>query len=56
MNINSTCPEIEIIGDLPYCVGDDALITSRLVDALEWEGGRGARCDFWRSMGEKVPE
>ena len=28
----------------------------RLVNAYTWEGGRGMRCDFWRSMGEIVPE
>lgn len=27
-----------------------------LVDAYSWEGGRGARCEFWRSMGKTVPE
>lgn len=27
-----------------------------LVDAYSWEGGRGYRCDFWRSMGVSVPE
>lgn len=27
-----------------------------VVDAYTWEGGRGYRCDFWRSMGLKVPE
>lgn len=27
-----------------------------LVDAYSWEGGRGFRCDFWRSMGVIVPE
>ena len=27
-----------------------------LVDAYTWEGGRGARCDFWRSIGAVVPE
>jgi len=27
-----------------------------LVDAYTWEGGRGYRCDFWRSMGLSVPE
>lgn len=26
-----------------------------LVDAYAWEGGRGVRCDFWRSVGEIVP-
>ncbi len=27
-----------------------------VVDAYTWEGGRGVRCDFWRSMGGIVPE
>ena len=26
----------------------------KLVDAYTWEGGRGARCEFWRSMGGLV--
>ena len=25
-------------------------------DAYSWEGGRGVRCDFWRSVGGIVPE
>lgn len=28
----------------------------QLVDAYAWEGGRGARCDFWRSVAAIVPE
>ncbi|CAI6243033.1 unnamed protein product [Periconia digitata] len=28
----------------------------RLVDAWSWEGGRGSRCDFWRSIAANVPE
>ncbi|KAL9016683.1 MAG: hypothetical protein Q9185_005962 [Variospora sp. 1 TL-2023] len=27
-----------------------------LVNAYTWEGGRGMRCDFWRSVGQIVPE
>ena len=27
-----------------------------LVNAYLWEGGRGVRCDFWRSMGVLIPE
>ena len=27
-----------------------------LVNAYTWEGGRGVRCDFWRSVGGIVPE
>ncbi|KAN0117317.1 acetylcholinesterase precursor [Hyaloscypha variabilis] len=26
-----------------------------LVNAYSWEGGRGYRCDFWRSMGVSMP-
>jgi len=27
-----------------------------VVNAYTWEGGRGTRCDFWRSVGVVVPE
>lgn len=27
-----------------------------IVDGYTWEGGRGERCDFWRSIGASVPE
>jgi hypothetical protein len=27
-----------------------------LVNAYTWEGGRGQRCDFWKSVGTRVPE
>ncbi|KAJ4988308.1 carboxylesterase 2 [Stagonosporopsis vannaccii] len=26
-----------------------------VVDGYEWEGGRGARCEFWRSVAKRVP-
>ncbi len=26
-----------------------------VVDALEWEGGRGERCEFWRELGGRLP-
>ena len=28
----------------------------RVVDAWSWEGGRGARCEFWKGLGARVPE
>lgn len=28
----------------------------RVVDGYKWEGGRGKRCEFWRSVSERVPE
>ncbi|QSZ29323.1 hypothetical protein DSL72_003837 [Monilinia vaccinii-corymbosi] len=27
-----------------------------IVDAWDWEGGRGARCEFWVEIGSEVPE
>ncbi|KAK5955209.1 hypothetical protein OHC33_003889 [Knufia fluminis] len=36
--------------------GQGAVNDFRLVNAYTWEGGRGIRCDFWRSMGDLVPE
>lgn len=36
--------------------GQGAINSFRLVNAYTWEDGRGMRCDFWRSMGEIVPE
>lgn len=56
MDFNTTCPHTEEIGGLPYCTGPGELNTIRLADAYTWEGGRGVRCDFWRAMGELVPE
>ena len=26
-----------------------------VVGAWDWEGGRGKRCEFWKSMAEKIP-
>lgn len=55
-NLNTTCPEIITQSNLPYCgTAGNVQNRIRLVDAAEWEGGRGRRCDFWRMMGEKVP-
>lgn len=28
----------------------------RIVNAESWEGGRGERCELWRSLGATVPE
>lgn len=28
----------------------------RVVDAWEWEGGRGARCEGWRDLGGVIGE
>ena len=42
--------------DHKFCGSAGDRNSFRLVNAYEWEGGRGMRCDFWRAMGELVPE
>lgn len=37
-------------------VGPNLQNNFTLVNAYSWEGGRGYRCDFWRSIGAIVPE
>lgn len=56
LDFNTTCPHTKEIGGLPYCTGPGELNTFSLADAYTWEGGRGVRCDFWKMMGELVPE
>ncbi|KAK3676233.1 hypothetical protein LTR78_003983 [Recurvomyces mirabilis] len=52
LDLNTTCPGI-VNG---ICGGANATNTIRLANAYTWEGGRGMRCDFWKSVGEIVPE
>lgn len=56
VDFNTTCPHTEEIANLTYCEGPNELMTFRLANAYTWEGGRGVRCDFWKSMGQLVPE
>ncbi|KAK8058181.1 hypothetical protein PG994_008629 [Apiospora phragmitis] len=35
--------------------GSGIVNTFRLVNATSWEGGRGARCEFWRDVAPRVP-
>ena len=42
--------------NLTAVTGQGAVNDFRLVNAYTWEGGRGMRCDFWRSVSELVPE
>jgi hypothetical protein len=37
-------------------VGPGLMNDITLVNAFTWEGGRGARCDFWRAVSGLVPE
>jgi len=53
LDLNTTCPSVSASG---VCGQGNATNTLRLVDAYTWEGGRGMRCDFWKSVGDIVPE
>lgn len=43
-------------GNTTAQTGQGAVNDFTLVNAYTWEGGRGIRCDFWRSVGDLVPE
>jgi carboxylesterase type B len=46
-----------VTADLRYQVYLDPGVTNvfKVADAYGWEGGRGARCDWWLEQAEKVP-
>lgn len=61
LNLNTTGGDVSLVtvtDDLSYYVrsGDGIVNHLRLVNPWSWEGGRGARCEFWRSIGQWVPQ
>jgi carboxylesterase type B len=46
-----------VTANLKYRVYTDPGVTNvfQLADATKWEGGRGARCRWWRGQAKKVP-
>lgn len=61
MNLNSTGGTVKsvfVTENLSYFLRFDPGVTNnfRLVNAATWEGGRGARCEFWREVAPRVPE
>ncbi|KXT02674.1 hypothetical protein AC578_1170 [Pseudocercospora eumusae] len=60
IDLNTTCGSgripYENLPGVDFCSGPGTFNDFRLVDAYAWEAGRGTRCDFWRAMGELVPE
>ena len=50
LSFNPTAPNITEFEE-PGLMND-----FEIVNAYTWEGGRGVRCDFWRSVGAIVPE
>ncbi|RFU75454.1 hypothetical protein TARUN_6787 [Trichoderma arundinaceum] len=60
MNLNTTGGQVSLVtvtDELSYYVrkGDGIVNTFRLANAKTWEGGRGDRCTFWRSVAPRVP-
>ena len=53
-----TLTKVVVTEDLSFFQRFDPGVTNefRLVNARTWEGGRGARCDFWRDVAPRVPE
>lgn len=56
IDLNATCPHevTAAAGGIATCTGPGMVNEIRLVNAYTWEGGRGTRCDFWKSVGEIV--
>ncbi|KAI2640842.1 putative carboxylesterase [Hypomontagnella submonticulosa] len=61
MNLNTTGGNVSTVTVPPYLSyyvrsGMGIVNTFRLADSITWEGGRGQRCDFWRTVSERVPQ
>ncbi|KAJ5573520.1 uncharacterized protein N7459_007947 [Penicillium hispanicum] len=61
MNLNTTGGHLvrDVVTDhLAYWLREDPGVSNAfsLADATSWEGGRGKRCGFWRSVGPRVPQ
>ncbi|KAJ5279973.1 hypothetical protein N7478_005345 [Penicillium angulare] len=61
MNLNTTGGTTvfdKVTDDLSYWLRKGPGVTNEfsLADAFNWEGGRGERCQFWRSVGPRVPQ
>ncbi|KAH8201743.1 hypothetical protein TruAng_004095 [Truncatella angustata] len=52
-----TIAEVKITPELIYYerLGPGIVNNFRLVNSLSWEGDRGLRCDFWRSVSASIP-
>ena len=61
MDVNTTGGTVETIPVTPNYfyevrLGPGVTNDFRLVNAATWEGGRGARCEFWRDVAPRVPD
>lgn len=61
MDLNTTGGTLSqnvVASNLSYYqrVGPGIVNNFRIVNASSWEGGRGARCDFWLQVSARVPQ
>jgi hypothetical protein len=64
VNLNETGGHEVLQSPLMYVPGVNATVyvgpglsnDFAVVNAYDWEGGRGVRCDFWRAVAKLVPE
>ncbi|KAK6953882.1 hypothetical protein Daesc_003844 [Daldinia eschscholtzii] len=61
MNFNTTGGNVSPAAIPPYLNffirdGPGIVNVLNLSNSYTWEGGRGRRCDFWRSVSERVPQ
>jgi carboxylesterase type B len=61
MDLNTTgglVTDVVVTPDFSYFVRSGAGIVNhfRLTDTRTWEGGRGLRCAFWRTVSSRVPQ
>ncbi|KAI0199850.1 Alpha/Beta hydrolase protein [Astrocystis sublimbata] len=61
MNLNTTGGEVSLVtvtDTLAYYVrsGPGVVNTFSLANSITWEGNRGDRCEFWRSVSARVPQ
>lgn len=60
LNLNATGGVVTFVqptADLSYNLYSDPGVRNQidLANARDWEGGRGKRCDFWKSVAKDVP-
>ncbi|XXG95074.1 hypothetical protein Hte_001334 [Hypoxylon texense] len=61
MNLNTTGGTVSQVSVPPYLKyyvrsGSGIANDFNLTDLFTWEGGRGQRCNFWRTVAERVPQ
>ncbi|KAF2825079.1 alpha/beta-hydrolase [Ophiobolus disseminans] len=47
-------PSLNTLG-ASWSIGPDLHVDFSIVNGYTWEGGRGARCEFWKQIAAKVP-